>query len=557
MNPADARNQASMNTPDTIRFDTAKTIRQLLEELAAQQPEHVYCRWEGRDYTVREIDERVDRLAAGLVQHGLEAGNRVLVMLPQHIDHVILILALLKTGIVWVPVNIHAKGEALQFLIAHADPVAAIVDEEYRAAAAPMLAAQDIGRIIWRGEPAGQPQQARLETLAASPRPVALPPAPKKDDVLCISYSSGTTGEPKGSLVTDLALRMSAHTCVYLADIRPGDRMFLWEPLHHLGGGQVLLIALVTRSTFAMVSRFSASRFWAQVREARATHIHYLGGVLAILLKQPPSPAERGHGVRTAWGGGCPQQIYQAAQERFGVRIREGYGLTEISSFVTANRDGTPGSIGQAIANFEVRLVDDAGAEVPAGESGEIAVRPLDPSTISAGYFRNEEATREMRRDGWIHTGDVAYRDAEGHFFFTGRKKDSVRRRGENISAWEVERVIGQYESVEECALVGVPNDLGDEDLKLFVRLAAGRPWDPLALVRWCEARMPYYQIPRFFVTIDEFPRTPTQRIRKTDLPRTTDDCWDLEASGHTLRRSGAPSVADSQAQEATCPPSP
>lgn len=526
------------DTSAAIEFDTSKTIRQLLEELAEQTPEHVYCRWEGRDYTARDINERVDHLATGLAEYGLKAGDRVLVMLPQHIDHVIVILALLKTGIVWVPVNIHAKGEALQFLIAHADPVAAIADEEYRAEVAPLLAAQGIDRVVWRG--AAADGRSGLEALAA-PRPIALPPAPGKDDVLCISYSSGTTGEPKGSLVTDLALRMSAYTCVYVAGIRPGDRMFLWEPLHHLGGGQVLLISLVTRSTFAMVSRFSASRFWAQAREAGATHIHYLGGVLAILLKQPPSAAEKDHAVRTAWGGGCPLQIYQAAQERFGVRICEGYGLTEVSSFVTANLDGASGSIGRAIPNFEVRLLDDAGAEVPVGESGEIAIRPLDPSTISSGYFRNEQATQDMRRGGWIHTGDLAYRDAQGHFFFTGRKKDSVRRRGENISAWEVERVINQHEAVQECALIGVPNDLGDEDLKLYVRLAAGQPWDPLALVRWCESRMPYYQIPRFIAVIDEFPRTPTQRIRKADLSRATDDCWDREASGHVLRREGAP----------------
>lgn len=529
-----------MTLHPALDFDVDQTIRDLLEERARAAPEAPYCSFDGRTYGLAEIDERVDRLASGLLGRGFAPGQRVLVMLDQHVDHVVTILALLKLGLVWVPVNVHAKGDALDFLVTHADPAGALVEDGYRAAIAPLLARLGVTQVVWRAAAAAAADPQSFERLAASEK-ITLAHRPAAGDVLCISYSSGTTGEPKGSQVTDLALRMSARTCMHVGDMAEGDVLFLWEPLHHLGGAQVLMIALMARARFAMVSRFSASRFWDQVRDAGATHIHYLGGVLAILLKQPVTEAERRHRVRIAWGGGCPRQVYEAVRERYALPVHEGYGLTEVSSFVTANRSGKPGSMGRPLPMFELRLVDENGLDASGTATGEIVVRPVVPGIASIGYFRNPEADRAMRRDGWVHTGDLAYRDAEGDLFYAGRKKDSVRRRGENISAWEVERVVNQHAAVEECALVGVPNDLGDEDLKLFVRPAPGATLDFAELARWCAERMPYFQVPRYFRAIDEFARTPTQRIRKAELSRDVEDSFDAEAAGRGRpQRAGA-----------------
>lgn len=513
-----------------------RTVRDLLDERVRDHPDHILCRFEDQAYSVRELTERADRLAHGLLSAGITRGDRVLVMLPQHVDHVITIFALLRSGIVWVPVNVHSKGEALTFIAEHAQPVAAIVDEAYRDAFEPVLARQDIRSIIWRG---GAKAWPAFEAVSQRSATDALPPGPGPDDIVCLSYSSGTTGEPKGSLVTDRGLRTGAQTCIHVAGMARGDIMLLWEPLHHLAGGQVPLIALLTLSTFALVHRFSASRFWAQAKQYGVTHVHYLGGVLPILLKQPAGPADRDHNVRVAWGGGCPIQVWRQFEERFGVTIREGYGLTEITSFVTANRTSRMGSIGRAIPPFEVCILDDDRKLVHNGRAGEIVVKPLVSGLTSKGYFRNAEATAGMQRDGWFHTGDLGYRDEDGYFYFIGRKKDSVRRRGENVSAWEVERVINQHPAVEESALVGVPSELGEDDLKIVLRLVKGATLEPLDLIRWCEGRMPYFQVPRYVAFVDDFPRTPTQRIKKPDLPRTTGDCWDLEASGYVLSRSG------------------
>ena len=513
-----------------------RTVRELMDDLAREQPDHVLARFEDDAFSVREMTERADRLAHGLLAADISPGDRVLVMLPQHIDHVVTIFALLRTGIVWVPVNAHSKGEALLFLAEHAQPAAAIVDDAYGDAFEALLAVRGIEKVIWRGRPGGP---LAFETLAQTDASGPLPAGPGPDDAVCLSYSSGTTGEPKGSLMTDRGLRISAQTCVHVAGMGRGDVMLMWEPLYHLSGAQVTLVALQTLSTFALVPRFSASSFWAQAKHYRATHVHYLGGVLPILLKQPASPADRDHGVRIAWGGGCPPNVWKQVEDRFGVRIREGYGLTEMTSFVTGNRTGRVGSIGLAIPPFDVRIVDDEGGPAPDGETGEIVVKPEVEGLTSKGYFRNDAANAAVRRGGWFHTGDLGYRDTDGYFYFVGRKKDSVRRRGENVSAWEVERIINQHPAVEESALVGVPSELGEDDLKIILRLTEGEALQPLDLIRWCEERMPYFQIPRYVAFTTDFPRTPTQRIKKPDLPRTVHDCWDLEATGYKLSRGG------------------
>jgi crotonobetaine/carnitine-CoA ligase len=182
---------------------------------------------------------------------------------------------------------------------------------------------------------------------------------------------------------------------------------------------------------------------------------------------------------------------------------------------------------------FSIRLLDEEARDVPAGEAGEIVVRGKRPEYTSVSLNRASTTTA----DGWIRTGDLGRFDSSGYLFFAGRKSDSLRRRGENVSAWEVERVVAGHPEVEECALIGVPSGLGDDDLKIFVRRRPGSALDPLGLVRWCEDKMPYFQIPRYVALVEELPKTPTQRVRKGELPRTTDDCWDLETSGYRLRR--------------------
>jgi crotonobetaine/carnitine-CoA ligase len=513
------------------------TIREIMDRRARDEPEHIYCYFKNRAYTFGEIDDAVNRVANGLLELGLAAGDRVGLMLPSHPDHIVSIFALAKIGLVRVPVNVHLKGAALDYLFDQFEPRALIVDAAYEEQIRPVLQTRPIESIIWRGASAKNGKTYSDLAGHANNRPP--PIAPKTDDILALTPSSGTTGAPKGVLKSDRTLRAGPMGTRALTGMKHGDVFFFWEALHHGAGVAVLIAAVIERITLAMVERFSASQFWAEVRRHQATHIHYLGGVLPMLLKQPANPGDKNHTVRIAWGGGCPLEVWRPFEERFGVQIREGYGLSELITFVMINTDGPVGSVGKPLPYFDVKLIGDDGAEVSAGDTGEIVVRAREPGLQFLGYFRNPEAAAAALRGDWFCTGDIGRMDAHGYFYFAGRKKDSVRRRGVNISAWEVERVINEHEDVEECALIAVPSELGDDELLIYVKKVDGRDLDPRELIRWCEPRMPYFQIPRYVGFVDEFPKTPTQRIRKTDLSRSVDGCWDVEKSGYVVNRKG------------------
>jgi crotonobetaine/carnitine-CoA ligase len=317
--------------------------------------------------------------------------------------------------------------------------------------------------------------------------------------------------------------------------MQPGSVLHFWDPIYHVFGAEVLVLALMVPVTLHMVPRFSASRFWTEVRDAGASHIHFVGGVLQLLLKQPPSDLDRSHGARIAWGGGCPRDVWAAFEARFGIEIREGYGMTETSSFSTINpggsRAGKLGSIGTAVDYFRVEVVDDLGQPCAPGQPGEIRVAETEPGVLTTGYYANPEATAGALRDGWLYTGDIAEMDADGFITYHGRKKDSLRRRGENISAWEVERVVNDHPEIAESALIGVKNEIGDEDLKLFVRRIGGSTLDGATLLSWCADRMARFQVPRLVRFVDDFRKTPTQRIQKQFLSAAMDDCdHDAEA---------------------------
>jgi crotonobetaine/carnitine-CoA ligase len=264
--------------------------------------------------------------------------------------------------------------------------------------------------------------------------------------------------------------------------------------------------------------------------------------VLQLLLKQPPRTDDKNHAVKIAWGGGCPVEVWREFEQRFGVEIREGYGMTETSSFSVINTSGKLGSIGKAIAYFDVEIVDDNGQQTLPGKVGEIRVAAREAGVLVREYYRDPATTTATLRGGWLYTGDLAHMDEEGFLFFHGRKKDSLRRRGENISAWEVERVVNEHPLVVESALVGVNNEIGDEDLKLFVKpkdvsLSASD------LIAWCKPRMAAFQVPRFIAFVDDFRKTPTQRIQKQFLSRETNDCWDSERKNPDSASAGKPST--------------
>jgi crotonobetaine/carnitine-CoA ligase len=512
-------------------FPSHETIVDMIARRARDEPAHVYCTFEGRSLTIAELHARSEACADALLRAGFRPGDRIAIMLRNSIDHVILFFACIRAGLVQVPINVAHVGASLSFLLEHSGPRGLVVESALAQQVRPVIDERAVPVVYWRGGVPSAHREERdrsLETLLGHRGTPGIP-APGPEALVYLGYTSGTTGMPKGVMLTEKMVRGTALGSILIGTPRPGDVYYLWEPIYHVTGSETLVIGVMERVTLALTDRFSASRFWDECRQAGATHIHYVGGVLQILLRQPPSPRDREHRVRIAWGGGCPVQTWRLFEERYGVELREGYGMTETSSFCTINTDRKVGSVGTSVPWFDVRVMREDGSRAAFGEEGQIVVKELEPGMNTRGYFNNPEATRALLPDEWLRTGDRGVQEGDGHIIFRGRFKDSVRRRGENISAWEVERVINAHPLVEESALIGVTNELGDEDLKIFVRPTDGADLDASALLEWCKPRMPGFQVPRFVAFVKRFDKTPSERIRKSELSRATTDCWDAE----------------------------
>lgn len=495
----------------------------LLQQRTAQQPDRLYASefTPGglRGYTFREMSARVDAIGAGLQARGIGRGDRVALMLDTHSDYLCAVLAVAKIGAVWVPVGTRLMPANLDYIFSEAD-VRLIVAEAHLA---------DI--VAAAGHPAvpvviRQPGEG-IETALAAEAPLR-PVDVAAGDLVMISFTSGTTGRPKSVPVTHAMLRFACEGAARAAKADPGEILYMWEPFHHIGGAQLTIMPLIRDVSLALTPRFTASGFWDQVRACNATRIHHLGGILQMLLKQPPSPRDKDHKVAIAWGGGCTADVWTAFCERFGTRVVECYGMTEASSITTVNDEDLPGYIGRALPWFDVSIRDADGAECPRGTKGEIVIAPIGKGSaaIFAGYLNSPEATREALRDGRLHTGDMGEMDDEGRVRYHGRMKDTIRVRGENVSAWEVEHVVEQHESVAACAVIPVKAEIGEAEIKLFVQLAPGARPDGAALFDWLSQRLARHQLPKYIAYVPEFERTPSLRIMKHKLDSTPSGEW-------------------------------
>lgn len=522
---------------------TVGLVARLLERAAADA-DRTFLAFGGERYSFARFVELVADTAALLARLGMGGGDRVALMLANDPGHAVLGYAVAWLGAVHVPVSVHLKSAGLELQLEDVRARVLIADVAFAPEVVAAAAATGT-QVVWRREAtAGDAPDRwlRLEDVAgrvlvsAGMTPPAAHVASAEREAL-VSYTSGTTGRPKGAVLSERYLQLGARNAARLASAGRDDVMFLWEPFYHLAGWATLHLAVDHGAQVAMVPRFSASRCWDQVREAGATKLHYLGGVLNLLLAQPARADDHDNPVTVAWGAAAPADRWREFERRFGVELREGYGLSEAGNFVTLNIGGPVGSIGRPVEEFDAWIAGATPTERAApGQVGEIVVRPLENGITMSRYFGDEERTAAVLTDGLVRTGDLGRIDEEGWFFFAGRVKDAVRRRGENVSAWEVERIVNEHPSVADSALVGVPSEMGEDDLKLFVRRREGTAMDLDELFRWCVERLAYYQVPRFFEVVDEFPYGPTQRVRKELLPRSVEGLEDFEDRLRRLR---------------------
>jgi carnitine-CoA ligase len=496
----------------------------LFNERLAAEPEAVFAEFPDRRMTFGDIDRVSRQIAGKLTKLEVKSGDRVAVMMANSWASLATVFGLARSDVTWIPVNTRLRGPNLSFLLDHSDPALIICDSDLVATIADAAPALAKSKLLTFGAP-DAPNS--LEAVLLGPTAENNSRGPSGSSIFAIMYTSGTTGRPKGVMVSHQMMKMAGEGVVRLCEVQADDIFFVWEPLFHIGGAQLLLIPLLRRAHLHFAPRFSASRFWSEVKAANATHIHYLGGILQMLLKQAPLPDEREHRVRIAWGGACSADQWNEIESRFALRVRECYGMTEASSLTTVNLSGSVGSVGTPLPWFDVGIVDAAGRKADVGERGEIVIRSNVANALFTGYFRNEEATAKALRDGALHTGDLGSKDVDGNFFFHGRMTESIRVRGENVSAWEVEHVVAGHPLVEECAAIGVKADIGEQEIKLFVKPKDLASIDEQALSAWLEDRLPSFQNPRYICLVGDFERTPSQRIIKGKLSIETSGCWD------------------------------
>ena len=370
---------------------------------------------------------------------------------------------------------------------------------------------------------------------AGEPRPPERPIRPW--DLQSIVYTSGTTGPSKG-VMSSYYHAWNGMSEVAWPCVRAADRFLVTMPLFHIGGSFIAYAMLCRGGSLVMAESFSTDTFWPIVRRTRATAVFLLGVMGSFLMKQPPAPDDRDHPLRVAFMVPLTDEAPRFA-ERFGVEVWTIFNMTEIATpIISGPMPGPPGFCGPPRAGFELRLVDEHDLEVPTGAVGELILRSDVPWAINHGYYKNPEATARAWRNGWFHTGDAFRRDAEGNYWFVDRAKDAIRRRGENISSFEVELVVNAHPDVQECAAIPVPSEWGEDEVLVVVAPRPGCRIDPAELLDFLRPRMAHFMLPRYVRVAGELPKTPTAKVQKAELRRdgVTADTWDREAAGIRVR---------------------
>ena len=516
-------------------------LRYLIDGWAARQPDTTYVVFENGDrWTYAELREKVISVAAGLQRQGVRQGNHVAVWLPNGREGLLVFYAINYLGAVFVPFNTAYRGSLLEHVLANSDARllvchAGLLDRLEGVD----TAAIDTVIVVGEGSAPARFASATFASLAGSEAdllPLARPIEPW--DNQAIIYTSGTTGPSKGVLSSYLHLYTNAGPDSWHF-ITGADRFLVNMPIFHIGGMGIPFVMLARGGSIALMENYSTERFWDVVRTTDCTAMFLLGVMATFLMKAPPSPRDREHSIRAAFMVPLTE-ISGPFHERFGIDVYTIFNMTEISSPIVSEPNPVkPGTCGKVRAGVEVRLVDGHDCEVPIGAVGEMLVRTDRPFAMNSGYHKNPEATAKAWANGWFHTGDAFRRDGDGYFYFVDRVKDAIRRRGENISSFEVEMELVAHPCVREAAAIGVPSEFSEDDVMVVIAPVPGQSIDPAELIAFLEPRMSYFMIPRYIRILDDLPKTATAKVQKAELRAEgiTADTWDRDKAGIKLKR--------------------
>jgi crotonobetaine/carnitine-CoA ligase len=516
--------------------------RALMERWLQECPDKVFLTFgdTGEEWTYRAFRTMVIQTAIGLQLLGVAQGDHVLVWLPNGREHLRVYFAINYLGAVFVPINTAYKGALLAHVIDNSDASLAVVHSDL----VPRLAEVPIARLHTAVVVGARVPCPRLETRYYAdvllPERGTLEPLGRVIepwDPQSIIYTSGTTGPSKGVLSSYLHLFTNAGPETWKC-VTGEDRFLVNMPLFHIGGMGVVSVMFARGGSVAFVDRFDTATFLDTVRRTGTTATFLLGVMASFLEKLPPSASDADTPLRLVFMVPLSGDI-ASFSKRFGVDVYTIFNMTEISTPIMSEPNPlVRGTCGRKRAGVDVRLVDDNDCEVPIGSVGEMLVRTDRPWGMNSGYYKNPQATAAAWRNGWFHTGDSFRQDADGNFYFVDRKKDAIRRRGENISSFEVEADVTAHPSVREAAAVGVPSEYSEDDVLVVVAPIDGATIDPVALIEFLRARMAHFMVPRYIRVLPELPKTPSNKVMKHELRMEgiTADCWDREKAGIRIK---------------------
>ena len=511
-----------------------RNLKFILEDKADEKPEAIKLIYEQDRITYGELNRYSNRLANNLLNMGEGKGSHVAVMFNNCPPIIYSWFALSKIGAIWVPTNPVYKGDILAYTLNNSDSTTLITRYDYLERLIPIADKLKTLKavIVYPKRPHDKEALANLpfhlysfEDLLATGSENNPDIKVMDSDIMAISYTSGTTGDPKGCLQYQAqAYRFSQNTLLQRTRegiLAPGDIMLTVCPLFHIAGLWVDFYSSISLDLPIAITDFSASQFWKTVHDYKASYCYFLGTMPGILLRTPENEWEKNNSLRSCLYIPYNDEV-QAFKKRFGIKdIATGYGLSEgHSAFGAINP--TKKTIGKQLSKCKgcVALLREDGFEAARGEPGEICLRPdpEEPWELFAGYYKNHEETVKATQAFWLHTGDMAYKDPEGYFIFVDRVKHAIRRGGENISSLRIEMCISNHPAVAECAVVAVPSEISEDEVKAYVLLNPDHDLQIEELVQHLDSNLPYFMVPRYFEFVTSLPKTATEKVKKGEL---------------------------------------
>jgi crotonobetaine/carnitine-CoA ligase len=517
-------------------------LKSLIEEKGVKNKNKSFIFFEDRVVTYKELHETSNIIAHNFQRLGISKGDHVLVFLHNSPEYIMIWFALAKLGAVMIPLNTALRRHDLTYIIDRSDARTIILETEllqsYQEVRNRNIVEKEI--IVTKDSSESLTDMIPFSSLLGGSAE-NLDTKIEMSDPLCIIYTSGTTGKPKGAILPHFCYIHSGITFAKCFGLKAGDRMLTTFPLFHVGAQQLIIMpAMVADISFALIRRFSASQFWDQVRKYNSNIVHYLGSILQILYREKEQSNDADNPAKIMIGVGATMDLWEKFEKRFNVRLLEGYGLTE-SGLPIAHNDVEKvkvGSIGLPDPNQRVEVANENDKVLPPNTVGKIIIRPELPYTMMLGYYKDPQATVEAYRNLWFHTGDIGYKDDEGFLYFVGRESHFIRRRGENVSGEEVEEVINSHPGVIMSGVVGVPSEIGDDEVKAYIVLKDKGSLAPGDIISWCEDKIAYFKIPRYIEFVDQLPMTETNRVERYKLKqRGVGDAWDREKTGYQIKK--------------------